>query len=90
VVVFRGLQADEQEAEQERGGEEDVQDGAVARTQRVVRDRDRDARGQQDGGVDRRQAERGDGLERAVAAADDAGAVGGPGRSRSSATAAAC
>jgi len=39
--------------------EEDLEDPAVAGLERVVRDRDRHARSEQDGGVDRRQPERG-------------------------------
>ena len=43
VAVFRGLQVDEQEAEQEGGGQEDVEHAAVAGAQRVVRDGHGDA-----------------------------------------------
>ena len=68
-----GLQVDEQEAQQERRRQEDLQHRAVAGAQRVVRDGDGDAGGQQDRRVDRRQAERRNGLEGAVGlAADDA------------------
>ena len=77
VHVLLGLQADEQEAQDEGEREEHLQHAAVAGLERVVGDGDRHARGEQDRGVERRQAERRDGLE---AAADVPGAVGGPAR----------
>ena len=68
VRVLPHLHAEEDEAEREGGGEEEVEDPAVAFLQRVVGDGEGHARQQQDGGVDRRQAEGRDGLEAAVVA----------------------
>ena len=66
VRVLLGLQPDEQETEQERRCQEDLEHGAVSGAQRVMRDRDRDTGDQQDGGVDRGQAEGRDGFELAA------------------------
>ena len=56
--VFVGLQADEDEAQDERGAEEGGELRALAGDQRVVRDRYRHRRGQQDGRIDQWQAHR--------------------------------
>ncbi len=91
LVIFGGLQVHEQEAEQEGRRQEHLQDAAMAGAQRVVRDGDRDTGGQQDGGVHRGQAESRDRLEGVVRlAADQARAVGRPGRVVVLSTAAAC
>src|SRR5690606_16257439 len=75
--VLMGLQVDEQVAEQERRGKEDVEQHAVARLQRVMRDRDRHARRQQDRRIDGRQAEGRYDLE---ISADGGRSVGRPAR----------
>ena len=81
LVVLVRLQADEGEAQEEGQGEEDLQARAVAGDQRVVRDGHGHAAREQDRRVDSGQAERRDGLERAVGARPDGRrAVGRPRR----------
>src|SRR5690606_670058 len=51
--VFLGLEAKEEEAEEERRSQPDLHGAAVTRAQRVMRNRERDAARQQDGRVQR-------------------------------------
>ena len=74
--VLVALQENEDEAEQEGRREEDLERQALACEQRVVRDRHRDARGQQQCRIDQRQSEWRHRLE---LAADLTRATRGPG-----------
>nr|GEU28092.1 hypothetical protein [Tanacetum cinerariifolium] len=79
VDVFVGLEAHERGAQQDGGKQPDRRLRAVAGAQRVVGDGERDARRQQQGGIDGGNRERAHGVER-VDGAGRAGAAPLPGK----------
>ena len=67
-MIFHGLQDHEREAQQKCCGQEDLQAQPVSGKQRVVRDRDSDAAGEQDGRIHGGQTDRRNSLKSTIGA----------------------